>query len=517
MKKIFLIIVLFPFISFSQIYDEYRQVEVFDQNGNNLGTFSIRSDYHNAVNIAIDKYIRYLEERESRERADRAKERLAERAKELGVEADPYAVAFAEGFSRAKNNASNSGYAYWNDPNYVPYSQKKFEKALPIFNNFFNNLLSDCKNSCDDYQKFEKKAFQQKNEMIEKIKGTWQYNRKYKFIEKYTEKIKKLYKDYPKINTKKDISDKDLEIKKYNYSATKKFKNGDINNALNDINRAISIYENLSTGKKTTISSEQLYLNRGFYYTKNQEYEKSIKDYSKTLEINPNNIFAYHHRAMAKESLGDKYGAISDYSIAYELNREEDIYMSNLYQSKLKYSLGDLDGAIQGFKKSIQTHTQDAYVSLHTIYENEKRFDDAKEIEGKIVLLPNFQGQLRFLLSQLADKYEDEKYDEALKLGDRMLKISLKYDSSWLSTIYNWLGYINFSRGELYESISFFSKELELEPDDFDTKIKIVEIKFILGDKQGGCKDLNSLELNNFRTDYKEKILTFIKENCNKQ
>ena len=202
MKKLFLIIVLFPFISFSQIYDEYRQVEVFDQNGNSLGTFSIKSDYHNAVNIAIDKYIRYLEERESRERADRAKERLAQRAKELGVEADPYAVAFAEGFSRAKNNSSNSGYAYWNDPNYVPYSQKKFEKALPVFNNFFNSLLSECKNFCEDYQSFEKKAFQLKNEMIQKIKGTWQYNRKHKFIEKYTKKIQKLYEEYDPLNSK---------------------------------------------------------------------------------------------------------------------------------------------------------------------------------------------------------------------------------------------------------------------------------------------------------------------------
>ena len=38
--------------------------------------------------------------------------------------------------------------------------------------------------------------------MIQKIKGTWQYNRKHKFIEKYTKKTQKLYEEYDPLNSK---------------------------------------------------------------------------------------------------------------------------------------------------------------------------------------------------------------------------------------------------------------------------------------------------------------------------
>jgi len=73
MKNILLILFIAPLYLFSQ---NYTRVTVYDEFGNDLGTYNIQSDYTKSVNMAIDKYIRYLEEVESKEIAERNKQRL---------------------------------------------------------------------------------------------------------------------------------------------------------------------------------------------------------------------------------------------------------------------------------------------------------------------------------------------------------------------------------------------------------------------------------------------------------
>ena len=99
MKNILLILLIAPLYLFSQ---NYTRVTVYDESGNDLGTYNIQSDYTKSVNMAIDKYIRYLEEVESKEFAERNKQRLQSRLKELGMPSYLKSTAAIEGYNLAR-------------------------------------------------------------------------------------------------------------------------------------------------------------------------------------------------------------------------------------------------------------------------------------------------------------------------------------------------------------------------------------------------------------------------------
>ena len=100
MKKLVLLLLLsIPLVALGQ---DYRRVSVYDESGNDLGTYMIQSDYTSSVNMAIDKYIRYLEERESRQAAEQQKQKLQNRLKELGMPSYLKSTAAIEGYNLAR-------------------------------------------------------------------------------------------------------------------------------------------------------------------------------------------------------------------------------------------------------------------------------------------------------------------------------------------------------------------------------------------------------------------------------
>ena len=68
-------------------------------------------------------------------------------------------------------------------------------------------------------------------------------------------------------------------------------------------------------------------------------YQGAIADYTRAIEINPQNVDAYYNRGLAKDDSGDYEGAIADYTKAIEINPELAIAYANRGNSKNK--LGD--------------------------------------------------------------------------------------------------------------------------------------------------------------------------------
>ena len=85
-------------------------------------------------------------------------------------------------------------------------------------------------------------------------------------------------------------------------------KKGNTNNAIIYLNEAIEIDPH----------DARFYISRGtFRGTEN--YEDAIEDYTKAIEIDSNNVFAYRLRADSKRKLGDNEGADEDDKKAEEL------------------------------------------------------------------------------------------------------------------------------------------------------------------------------------------------------
>ena len=116
-------------------------------------------------------------------------------------------------------------------------------------------------------------------------------------------------------------------------------KKGNINNSIIYLNEAIEIKPN----------DARFYISRGCFKG-TESHEDAIEDYTKAIEIESNNVFAYRLRGDSKRKLGDYQGAINDYSKAIEIYPNK-AYLYN-YRSSAKRKLGDNEGADEDDRKA---------------------------------------------------------------------------------------------------------------------------------------------------------------------
>ena len=89
------------------------------------------------------------------------------------------------------------------------------------------------------------------------------------------------------------------------------------------------------------------------------DYTGAIQDYSKAIEINPNDAKAYIGRGAAKDDLEDYRGAIQDYNKAIEINRND--ARAYIVRGLAKLQLGDKDGACLDWSKAGELGDSRAY------------------------------------------------------------------------------------------------------------------------------------------------------------
>ncbi len=72
----------------------------------------------------------------------------------------------------------------------------------------------------------------------------------------------------------------------------------------------------------------------------------------RAIQINPNFAQAYNNRGLARHNMGDKQGAISDFTQAIQINPN----FAQAYNNRgaTRNDLGDKEGAISDFKKAAQ-------------------------------------------------------------------------------------------------------------------------------------------------------------------
>ena len=89
-----------------------------------------------------------------------------------------------------------------------------------------------------------------------------------------------------------------------------------------------------------------------------EDYIRAISDYTKSIELDPNNVDTYLLRAESKRNLKDYSGAIADYTKAIELNPNN----ANTFINRAigKVGLKDYDGAIADYTKAIELNPNDA-------------------------------------------------------------------------------------------------------------------------------------------------------------
>ena len=76
----------------------------------------------------------------------------------------------------------------------------------------------------------------------------------------------------------------------------------------------------LSLTQRVNAESADFYFDRAFEKGENGDYYGAISDFSKVIEMEPNNSMAFYNRGWNKGNLKDYYGEISDYNKAIDMN-----------------------------------------------------------------------------------------------------------------------------------------------------------------------------------------------------
>ncbi|WP_255014733.1 tetratricopeptide repeat-containing serine protease family protein [Cyanobium sp. BA20m-p-22] len=114
----------------------------------------------------------------------------------------------------------------------------------------------------------------------------------------------------------------------------------------------------LATQALAIRQSAEAYFNRA--YAKNDLGDKqgAIADYSQAIAINPQLAQAYNNRGNIKRDLGDKQGAIADYNQAIAINPQH--FKAYYNRGNAKDDLGDKQGAIADYNQAIAINPQHA-------------------------------------------------------------------------------------------------------------------------------------------------------------
>ena len=123
----------------------------------------------------------------------------------------------------------------------------------------------------------------------------------------------------------------------------------------------------ISVPEKVKAETVQFYIDRGDekYNNGNEgDYYGAIFDYTKAIEIAPNNLdasYAYSRRGSAKFDLKDFDGAILDQTKSIEIRPDA---FNLAFRADAKYELGDHYGAISDYNKAIKLDSQASYPVL---------------------------------------------------------------------------------------------------------------------------------------------------------
>jgi len=121
------------------------------------------------------------------------------------------------------------------------------------------------------------------------------------------------------------------------------------------------------------------YNNLGLAYAKQGNFTEAILDFTKAIEINPNDAAAYNNRGNSYDKQGNLIQSMSDFTKAIEINPKYAEAYNNRGTAYIKQ--GNLTKAITDYTRAIEINSNDviasAYSNRAAAYYIEKEYDNA--------------------------------------------------------------------------------------------------------------------------------------------
>jgi tetratricopeptide (TPR) repeat protein len=200
-----------------------------------------------------------------------------------------------------------------------------------------------------------------------------------------------------------------------------------------------------------------LYHFMGHAYDKNEEYEKSIKAYTKAIQINPNKDEAYYNMGLIYVKRREYNKAIELFQKTVKINpKYEDAYfnMGVIYEERKKY-----DKAIELYQKTVELNPRNInmYNIIGDLYYDKKEYKKAINAYRKIIQINPKKDDAYYYMA--CSYYANKEYEEAIKIYKKSIKINPKKNNAYS---YMSISYIILLKLQLTQNQPF-NQELEKE------------------------------------------------------
>jgi tetratricopeptide (TPR) repeat protein len=178
------------------------------------------------------------------------------------------------------------------------------------------------------------------------------------------------------------------------------------------------------------------------------DLDGAIADYSRSIELNPQNANAYNSRGLAKQAKGDLDGAIADFNRVIELAPRGNVISYN-NRGLAKQAKGDLDGAIADFNRAIELDPEyaDAYNNRGKAKQAKGDLEGAKADYNRAGILGREQAGLEVADPHSPDGrfsvdvednpagHETDLTDKVivLRVGEKVIAKKISGGNSWLA------------------------------------------------------------------------------------
>ncbi|MFQ3576497.1 MAG: tetratricopeptide repeat protein [Cytophagales bacterium] len=233
---------------------------------------------------------------------------------------------------------------------------------------------------------------------------------------------------------------------------------------------------------------------RGLERLENYDYEGSIEDFSKVIDMKPNYTDAYMNRAEAKEALSDFESAIEDYDKVLEFAPND---IPALYKRALmKNEIGDYEGAIIDLNQAIELYPTYSYAYFYrgVAYNHLQNYDAAIENYSKMLELTPNVAEGHF--NKAATYFEMMKYKEALDEYNKALELEPNDGEAYLHR-----GQTHSIMGNFIAASKDFDKAIEYNPNLVEAYYEKANMKYALGDVNTANRTYNEV-VQKFPNDY---------------
>src|SRR6185295_13084879 len=162
-------------------------------------------------------------------------------------------------------------------------------------------------------------------------------------------------------------------------NAVKKSGSGDLDGAIEDYTRAITLSSSFAPRKKSGNSfaetdaitivdpfTANAYTNRGLARYQKGDYAGAIEDLNKALQIRPSLAVAYLNRAAALRATGDLAGALKDLDKAISLKK--DFFQALNNRGSVHLDLGHHAAALEDLNSAIELNNKVGETFYHRAY-----------------------------------------------------------------------------------------------------------------------------------------------------